>query len=404
MVGGDDQQIVLAHLRLNLRQLRVKRFQRGGVALHIAAMAVDHIKIHEINKQQAVEILVHRLKRRLHAGRVARRMVAPGDAAMVEDVLNLAHAVNRLAVFGQNVAHRLGRLGAEIAARAGALERARVVADKRTRDDAAHLQLARQQLARNLAVAVQLFQRHNRLVRRDLEHAVRRGIDDQLAGFDVFLAQLVENRRAGGGLVAQRAAADRPLKFLDEILREAVRERRERLRELNARDFPVTGGRVLAGGNLAQLAEAALGRFHPAGEARAVDVRQPQLHHMRQVRVAGVDDMAERIRALVAVLRSVRQFADAHAVQNDDDRFFVHGVPPFAFPSKRKRVRYGHYTASGSFFQSPSRQSSGGTHIYCAIIPIISALVGLPRVGSIELPKKPYTRRTPYASITLSTA
>ena len=199
-----------------------------------------------------------------------------------------------------------------------------MVADERTRDDAADLQLARQQLARDLAIAIQLLQRHNRFVRRDLEDAVRRGIDDQLAGLDVRLAQLVEDRRAGGGLVAQRAAADGLFKLLDEILREAVRERRERLRKLNARDFPMAGRGVLAGGNLAQLAEAALRRIHPAGEARAVDVRQPQLHQMRQFRMAGIDDMAERIRALVAVIRSVRQFADAHAVQNDDDCFFVH--------------------------------------------------------------------------------
>ena len=119
--------------------------------------AVNHVKIHQIDEQQAVKILVHRFKRRLHAGRVARRVVALRDAAMIKDILDLAHAVDRLAVFGQNVAHRRRRLRAEITARAGALKRARMIADKRTRDDAAHFQLARQHLARNPAVAIQLL-------------------------------------------------------------------------------------------------------------------------------------------------------------------------------------------------------------------------------------------------------
>lgn len=81
-------------------------------------MAVNHVKIHQIDEQQAVKILVHRFKRRLHAGRVARRVVALRDAAMIKDILDLAHAVDRLAVFGQNVAHRRRRLRAEITARA----------------------------------------------------------------------------------------------------------------------------------------------------------------------------------------------------------------------------------------------------------------------------------------------
>ena len=73
-------------------------------------MAIYHIEIDQIDEQQAVKILVHRLERRLHAGRVARRVVALGDAVVIEDILNLAHAVDRLAVLFQNVAHRLRRL------------------------------------------------------------------------------------------------------------------------------------------------------------------------------------------------------------------------------------------------------------------------------------------------------
>ena len=44
------------------------------------------------------------------------------------------------------------------------------------------------------------------------------------------------------------------------------------------------------------------------------------------------------------------------------------------------------------------------TRIRCASIPIICALVGFPRVGSMVLPKKPYTLCAPTASMVLSSA
>lgn len=147
-----------------------------------------------------------------------------------------------------------------------------MIANERTRNHAADFQLALEHFARDFAVTVQIIQRHDGFVCRNLEHAVRRRIDDELAGLEMFLAQLIQNRRAGRRLVADGAASDCLFVFLDEILREAVRERRERMLQLNARDFPVSGRRILAGGNLAELAVAALRRIHLARETSAVDI------------------------------------------------------------------------------------------------------------------------------------
>ena len=102
-------------------------------------MAVKHIKVHQIDEQQAVKILVHRLERRLHAGRVARRVVALGDAAVIEDILNLAHAQHVIALVLQNVQHRLADgIDREIATVAGTHKRTGI-ADERARDHAADI-------------------------------------------------------------------------------------------------------------------------------------------------------------------------------------------------------------------------------------------------------------------------
>lgn len=64
--------------------------------------------------------------------------------------------------------------------------------------------------------------------------------------------------------------------------------------------------------------------------------------------MAGVDDMSQRIGSLVAVSRRIRQFADAHAIQDDDDCFLVHLSPPI----HSKKDSLGYYTAISLFFQS----------------------------------------------------
>ena len=68
MIRCEDEQIVIPHPRLQFGNLRIKRLQRSGIAPHIAAVAIDHVKIHQVDKEQPVKILFHGCKRSLHAG------------------------------------------------------------------------------------------------------------------------------------------------------------------------------------------------------------------------------------------------------------------------------------------------------------------------------------------------
>ena len=181
----------------------------------------------------------------------------------------------------------------------------------------------------DLAIAVELLKRHHILVCRNLEYAVRRGVDDQLARSDMLLTQFIKDRRAGGGLVAQRAAACRLFKALDKVLREPLRECREGALKLHARNLPMAGGRILAGRYLAHLAVRSHRRRNSPCKACAINIGKPHFHQMGNVRMAGIDDMSKRISAGVAVCGSIAKRANTHAVQHDQNRFFAHVFPPF---------------------------------------------------------------------------
>ncbi len=112
------------------------------------------------------------------------------------------------------------------------------------------------------------------LVGGDLEHRVRRGIDDRLAAGDVFRAEGLDHRHPGGVAVAEHAGQ---LGLRDQRRQQLRRKALLMLGEIapleqcrHAGDLPVAGGGVLAGGDLARAGPAP-GRLrrrrHPGGPA-----------------------------------------------------------------------------------------------------------------------------------------
>jgi hypothetical protein len=134
-----------------------------------------------------------------------------------------------------------------------------VGAYERTRDDAAYTHPARHQLVRNLTEAIELWDRNHLLVRRDLKHAVRRGIDNGITGPQVLRPQLRDDGRARGSFVAEGAPADASLELGDDWRGKSVREDRKRMVEYEAHQLPVPGDRVLSSRALRHPAESSRG-------------------------------------------------------------------------------------------------------------------------------------------------
>ena len=154
----------------------------------------------------------------------------------------------------------------------GAVEGVGGAAEEGAGDDAAHAVLALQHLAGDLAVAVQLMHRHQLLVGGHLKHAVGAGVDDKGVFLHGLLTVVFQHLRAGVGLVAQHLVAGLFLELMNEFVREAVREGRQRLGADHTGDLPVTNGGILAHALLLQAGKGTNGGIILFTGGHAVDI------------------------------------------------------------------------------------------------------------------------------------
>src|ERR1700738_2691534 len=99
-------------------------------------------------------------------------------------------------------------------------------------------------------------------MRSNLKYAVTRRIHDGLAGAHVLRAQLFDDFRSRGGLVADRFASDEALEFCDHVRWESVFVDGESLVQPDARHFPMPGSCIFPGGTSGALAVRADGRCY----------------------------------------------------------------------------------------------------------------------------------------------
>ena len=276
MVGGDHEQVALPERPQHGRQRGVKRLQRGGIALHVVAVAVEHVKIDQIGEDQLARPALQKALCGGNTRRVVFRMVDRRDAAVAEDVLDLADADHLVPRPVQRVQDRVVEGRERIIA---PVFRAPVVArftEERARNDAADQIVALQQFPRHFTDVVQLFQRNHPFVRGDLEHAVRRGVDDGFAGADMLVPQALDDLRAACYAVAERPAADGLLEPAHQVCRKAVRIGAERLVQVMPRHLPVAAGGILGMRALRAAAIGARGRGHFVRQRASLDVRKAQ--------------------------------------------------------------------------------------------------------------------------------
>ena len=161
--------------------------------------------------------------------------------------------------------------------------------------------LAGQDLACGPACRVQLVEEDSLLVRSNLEDGVGGRVDDPLSGSLMLFPQLLDDLSARRGLVPQHATARRVHEGVDHIVWEAMRVGWKRLGRDDPHVLPMAGRRVLA---LRPLEEA-------TGDRGCAGLRPTAFELL---------DVAERVRALITVLRGVRQLAGTDGIEHDDAR------------------------------------------------------------------------------------
>ena len=326
VVGGEHEQVALGIEPLEPgRDRGVDRAQRAVEALDVLAVAVDLVGLDEVREDEAAVELVDQGRGRVDRLRVGGALVLVVDADAGEHLPDLADGVGRDAVGLQLLqVGAPGRRQREVLAALRALERPGL-APERARDHAADGVLALHDLARDGAGGVELGGRALVDVRGDLQHRVGGRVDDQVAGLQVLLAEVVDHRGAAVGLVAEHAAAGAVDQLLDDLLGEAVGigaqgDRRDRPHQL-----PVAGDRVLARALRVQAAvDDGIGRGRDADERQRG--AEPERAHHRQVEpAADLGDVPERVRPGVAVVGGVGQLARTAGVEHDHEGAPVHG-------------------------------------------------------------------------------
>ena len=182
-----------------------------------------------------------------------------------------------------------------------------------------------EQFPRDLAHAIEPRNRNHVFVRGDLEDAVAGGVHDELAGAHVLFAEFFDDFGAGGGLVADRLAADLALKLGNQVARKTVRINRERLVQPDTGHFPMPGGRIFSRGVRCAFAEGAERCGGGLQISERSNIREAETQEIRDFQRARFGDMPQRAAADVAVIRRVRQFADSDAIEHDPNNSLKRG-------------------------------------------------------------------------------
>jgi len=139
----------------------------------------------------------------------------------------------------------------------------------------------------------------------------------------MLFPQLLDDLRAGGGLIAEHAIARAPGEFLQHFRREAIGVSGHGHGGMDAHEFPVPGDGILALGDFRHLAVSAKGigaRRHAGDVAQIAEAERLHVGQVQSAEDAG--GIGDRIAADVAVFVSVGQLAHADAIQDDDDDTF----------------------------------------------------------------------------------
>ena len=152
----------------------------------------------------------------------------------------------------------------------------RICPGKGPGDNTAHRMRAGEDFARAAAVVIEQLRRDQGFMRRDLKHAVRRGIDDQLARFQMLAAIIQDDLRAGIGPVAQHAAPRRFGKSVEHLRGEPLRIGWQRLIGNQSADLPVPDGGILAPGALHTAAKGSLRGRRPLRAGHPLNMEKAQ--------------------------------------------------------------------------------------------------------------------------------
>ncbi len=242
------------------------------------------------------------------------------DAPAGEDILDLADGHGLQAAFQQDIQHRFPRREHGVVAAVGRAGEIPGAAGERTGDHPADPPFVAD-LPGAQAHFIKVGQRHDLLVGRDLQHAVGRSVDDGKAAAHVLGAELGDDLGPRGGLVPQDAGRPGPpFEIVKQFAGKPLGKKRERPIQNDAHQFPMAGDGVLAPRSFRHAPPGSPRRRRGGHAAHGNDVSQPKLLQVRQFQPAATfGDVAQGVRADIAVFGGIGKRADADRVQDNEE-------------------------------------------------------------------------------------
>ena len=342
MVRGDHQQVGKAEPRQKVCQQAIKLFQRFGEPFHVFPVAIQHVEIHEVAKNQPPFPLLRRRRQFLHAVGIALGGDVFLDAAPVINVMNLANSEDAHFALGKNIQeHGLRRIDGVIMP---PRRPHKISGNSRERpgNDAPHAVRPVQQFARDLAHAIQLRNRNYVFMRGNLKHAVARRVHDRFPSTNVFFAELLDDFRSRRRFVSDGLSADQFLELFDQLAWKSVLVNGEGLIQPDSGHFPMAGCRIFSWRPRCSFPVRTERNCRRRLEFQRRDIRQSKPHQIWNLQGPRFRDVSEGISSHVAIIRRIRQFADAHAIQDnpEDSVVRIHHSPHNTFEGTLPRLRF----------------------------------------------------------------
>ena len=185
-----------------------------------------------------------------------------GDSLPGEDIADLANADCREAGIGNCVQDGSRRLYGKIVS-IGRARKFSIRVDERPGNDATNSEPVRVTPG-DPANFVQSFQRNDFFMCGNLQHRIRRGVENGMACVGMLRAEFFQNRRPATSVVADKLHARLTFDRVDQFVGKSGKDRKRNI-DNHASDLPMTGGRVFANRAFFHFAEAG-----EVGQAKAL--------------------------------------------------------------------------------------------------------------------------------------
>ncbi|MNN01679.1 hypothetical protein D3C81_1143060 [compost metagenome] len=148
-------------------------------------------------------------------------------------------------------------------------------------DPAQHVRVVQSDFTAELTNLVQLLKRNNIFMGRNLEHRIRRSIDDQGSCLHMLFSKLVNDFRSTSRLVPDHFAACLLFDALNQFSRESMLEHTEGSVNIQTHDLPMACHCILTAGGLLHLSIVSQRLVRFRYTLHFLNIGQAQLGHIR---------------------------------------------------------------------------------------------------------------------------